>query len=117
MNFIRRIIAWNKARYKQKFNHALTHALLAEEVSELLRAEHQVDVLDALVDVTYVAIGAMYKLGLTDQQIVDAIHAVCDANDTKSITKTPSHIKANTTKGPDFVPPEARLQEILDERV
>jgi len=115
--FFKRIADWNDARYKRVFDKVLTHSLLAEEVLELQEAQHEVDVLDALADITYVAIGAMHKLGLSELDIYKAIHAVCDANATKSVTKTPSHIKANTTKGEDFVPPEARLQEILDERV
>ena len=114
---VRRIVNWNFARYEQEFNHALTNSLLTEEVSELLQAKEEVDILDALVDIAYVAIGAMWKMGLSPGGIHDALLAVCDSNDSKTTVKTASYIKANIDKGKDFVPPEVRLQEILDDRL
>lgn len=114
--FITRIINWNKARYSQEYNQDLQIKLLTEEVNELVLSITDVDRLDALVDIVYIAIGAMWKMGLTNEQIYAAIHIVCDSNDTKVALKTFSHIKANINKGPDFIPPETRLQELLDER-
>ena len=113
--FIARIIAWNMQRYDQKFDHTLTFNLLQEEVKEFAEAEHSVDKLDALIDMTYIALGAMWKMGLSQEQIEDAIHVVCDSNASKTATWTPIHIKANIDKGKSFIPPEPRLQEILDE--
>jgi len=114
--FIQRITEWNNARYgAQLLNVALTHELLKEEVGEFNEATTQVDTLDALVDIIYVATGAMVKMGLSELQIYKAIHAVCDANDSKTVVKTKAHVKANVDKGVDFMPPETRLQEILDE--
>lgn len=116
--FIKRIIDWNKPRYgDQPINVALTYELLKEEVREFNEATTPVDTLDALVDIIYVATGAMAKMGLNEFQIYKAIHAVCDANDTKVAKKTHAAVKANVDKGVDFVPPEAALQEILNERV
>jgi len=118
LGFIKRIINWNTVRYPDKgMVVALTHALLKEEVQEFQEATTPVDTLDALVDIVYVAVGAMHKMGLDELGIYQAIHAVCDANDSKSVVKTKAHVKANVDKGADFVPPEARLQEILDERL
>ena len=115
--FIARITSWNRQRYAQEYNQDLTVDLLYEEIGELNEATTDVDRLDALVDVTYIAIGAMWKLGLSEPQIVAAIHAVCDANASKRVdSMTPSHIKANLDKGPDFIAPEPRLQEILNDR-
>lgn len=114
--FVKRIVSWNSARYEQEYDHTLTCDLMHEEFQELCASTADVDKLDALVDITYVAIGAMWKLGLSDEQIRQAIHAVCDSNDSKSVTKTASHVKANIDKGKDFIRPEPRLQEILDAR-
>lgn len=50
-----------------------------------------------------------------DVNFFDAMHIVCDANDSKSVQKVASNIKANIDKGSSFVPPEARLQALLDE--
>jgi predicted HAD superfamily Cof-like phosphohydrolase len=112
---IRRIIYWNAARYKQEYSPKLTNSLLDEELEELRVAKTDVDILDALIDITYVAIGAMWKLGLNSEQIEAAINVVCDSNDSKTAKATASHIKANIDKGEGFIRPEPRLQEILDE--
>ena len=114
-DFIGRIIHWNHQRYNQDFDHSLTFKLLDEELAEFNDAETDVDKLDALVDIVYVAIGAMWKLGLTKWHINEAIQVVCDANDSKTVRKTAAHLKANIYKGDFFVPPEPALQEILDD--
>jgi len=111
---ISRIINWNKARYPQKFVKNLQMQLLVEEVEEFIYANKEIDELDALIDIVYVAIGAMWKLGLSAGEITKAIHIVCDSNDSKVVVQTAPHIKANIAKGPEFIPPEPRLQEILD---
>lgn len=113
--FIERVISWNSKRYSQIFSSALTFSLLDEENLELLDAEQAVDKVDALVDIIYVATGALWKLGLNAEQIERALMIVCDSNDSKSVAKTDPHIKANTDKGSSFIPPENRLQLILDE--
>ena len=113
---IERVIHWNSERYDQEFDHRLTRNLLKEEVLEFEEAIKDVDRLDALVDTIYVALGAMWKLGLSSTQIEAAILVVCDANDTKTAVKTASHIKASIEKGAGFIAPETRLQEVLDAR-
>ena len=113
---IERVIHWNSARYDQEFDHKLTRNLLTEEVLEFEESTKDVDRLDALVDTIYVALGAMWKLGLSSTQIEAAILVVCDANDTKTASKTASHIKASIDKGAGFIAPETRLQEVLDAR-
>lgn len=111
-----RIIDWNAARYNQEYDATLLYNLLYEEIEEFYVAETDVDELDALIDLIYYAIGGMWKMGLNARQIDAAIHVVCDSNDSKPAKKTPSHIKANIDKGAEFIPPEPRLQEILDAR-
>lgn len=64
-----------------------------------------------LINCCFAEMGAM---GLTPEDMVKALTMVCDANDTKAVNKTPSHIKANTTKGLDFISPEPALQALLD---
>lgn len=114
---IERVIHWNGERYDQEFDHKLTRNLLTEEALEFEESSTDVDRLDALVDLIYVSIGAMWKLKLNAAQIEAAILIVCDANDTKTAVKTASHIKASIDKGVGFIAPETRLQEVLDERV
>lgn len=49
-----------------------------------------------------------------DVSAYDAMIIVCDANDSKVPQKVASDVKANIDKGSSFVPPEARLQALLD---
>ena len=119
MNFINRVVKWNNERYKQEPNGELTADLLFDEIVEYKDAIYgaEVDQLDALVDIIYVAIGGMWKMGLTPSQINLAIQIVCNSNDTKSVEKTDSNVKANIDKGIEFVAPEPKLQIILDNRL
>jgi len=181
-----KVINWNSLRYARDYNHELSVDLLKEELQEYFDADTDVDRLDALCDVVYVALGVIWKLdvaneaivnseskahnavirmlnntdsfepveissmvlsrfsntkvvsshihniqmlitlsfaqanynGLTSEEFVEALLVVCDSNDSKSIKKTDSHIKANAgDKGAYFVPPEPRLQAIIDKGV
>lgn len=62
--FVERVYAWNQLRYEAKSDELLTTALLAEELEELCQAQDEVEALDAIGDVLFVAIGGLYKLGL-----------------------------------------------------
>lgn len=118
MDLIKDICNWNKARYEQEFNGTLTHDLLLEEVGELYNAciaSDKVEIVDGLVDIIYVAIGALWKMGFNSEQIYSAIAIVCRSNNTKSITKTKSDIKANINKGNYFIPPTDAIEELLKE--
>lgn len=178
-----RVAAWNALRYKQEYNAALAASLLEEEFEEWAEATAEVDKLDALCDIVYVAQGIIWKcsvpakarerlfgqsldiintyellnypdiayhaagliavikhapsaavdtlasvistlaiaqmmsMGLSFDQVIEALTIVCDANDSKSVFKTASDVKANKDKGSDFVAPEARLCELLKERL
>jgi hypothetical protein len=55
-------------------------------------------------------------LNLTPDQVVDAYQIVCEANHTKSIKKTASHLKANDgDKGPYFRDPGPLLAKLIEE--
>lgn len=174
-----RVCNWNAKRYDQEYNHELTLSLLREEYKEWCEAKSPVERLDAICDITYVAMGALWKLGqglsfekvqhaylhfeglldaevaeplylaaaflddahyeeqdddiwlyhilavagsqalcmgLTIEQYEAAMLVVCDSNDSKSVKKTASDVKANDgDKGVYFTPPEPRLQAILNQ--
>lgn len=185
MNIFERVSNWNEARYPQVYNWKLQLSLLTEELEEFLTAETEVDKLDALCDISFVALGGLWKAGLkpcADERIdtevttcidectsateavqflqntlsnydkmavnltsgdhyllntvafrvaelimhneydldlhrsIIALSIVCDSNDSKAVKKTDPSIKANIDKGVSFVPPEARLQALLDTR-
>ena len=73
----------------------------------------EVDSFDAYLDIIYVAIGELHKLGLRPPQIVDGLQLVHNANLAKSGNKDAT---GKVTKPTDFVGPEAGLQLILDQR-
>lgn len=58
-----RVCKWNAARYDQDYNHELALNLLREEYQEWLEATTPVDKLDAVCDITYIAMGAIWKTG------------------------------------------------------
>jgi len=160
-----RIIDWNRQRYDQVFNKQLAEDLLLEELMEYETAQTPVDRLDALCDLTYIAVGILWKMnkldmveciytkvppkafldwyvdrfcsadepklmagtigciinacedlsGLSEALFNKAMLIVCDSNDSKSVKKTDPSVKANIDKGSSFIPPEPRLQLILQE--
>lgn len=56
-------------------------------------------------------------LGYTADEFERALHAVCDSNDTKTITKTAADTKANIDKGSFYVPPTVALTKIHQEKL
>ena len=62
-------IAWNELRYEQEYDYNLAVKLLLEETNELFASDTIVDVLDAVGDITFVAVGVMWKLGMTNGTI------------------------------------------------
>jgi len=169
LKIINSICKWNEARYPQEYNSQLTRALLTEEVKELRFAEMDNDLLeelDAYGDIFYVAIGGMWKLGSTAEEInefvkyshryvssisfedmlgnmryeapvrylmgfarlsfeallhytrsdrlaLQVLFSICTSNDTKAIKKTAAHLKANITKGDEYISPHEELKMII----
>lgn len=66
---VQRVIEWNAARYEQEWDYELAIKLLLEETQELYDAPTPVEALDAIGDILFVAIGALWKLGMTQEQI------------------------------------------------
>lgn len=69
----------------------------------------------AMADMVLLTLAQATYMGLTPDQFIEALLVVCDSNDSKSIKKVASNIKANAgDKGAYFIPPEPRLQAILN---
>lgn len=64
LDIVDRVINWNAARYDQVFNYELAVKLLLEETDELNKAFTVVEQLDAIGDISFVAIGVLWKLGV-----------------------------------------------------
>lgn len=59
-----RVAIWNSLRYKQEFNLDLAIALLKEEAEEF-ETEFEIERIDALCDLCYVALGCLWKLNVS----------------------------------------------------
>ena len=73
-----------------------------------------VDRLDKACDAVVFAIGSMTKLGLTVDQITRSLNAVMHANFQK--LTMPKDSMGKLMKNENFIGPEEKLQQILDER-
>lgn len=71
----KRVAGWNAARYDQEFNLELTVDLLTEELQEYFDAEEPVDELDAFCDLTYLAMGGLWKMGV-ELDAAKAVHSM-----------------------------------------
>jgi len=70
MNIVEKCIAWNAARYDQILDLDLAVSLLTEETNELFEAgSDNVEVLDAIGDIVFVAMGILWKAGMPDYVI------------------------------------------------
>ena len=74
-----------------------------------------VDRLDKACDSVVYAIGSMAKLGLSAQEITQALNIVMDKNLEKLKNKS-YDAEGKLLKDPSFVGPEAQLQLLLDKR-
>lgn len=74
-----------------------------------------VDRLDKACDAVVFAIGSMAKLGLNADEITEALLIVNDANQQKLSAKRDAAGKLG--KPADFVGPETKLQQLLDNRI
>ena len=62
-------------------------------------------------------ISQMLGIGLSPEQCIETMDGICTSNESKSIKKTASNVKANDgDKGAYYVPPTAGLTKILEER-
>jgi len=127
LNFIKRIVKTNEVLWdnpRGHINYQLELDMLEEELNEAKEAyrdfmnnpidniDFETEFLDAMVDLVYVAIGTMHKLGLTPQEIDKAIHIVCDANEAKAGAKDAN---GKVKKGDNFPEPQPRLKKLLEQ--
>lgn len=95
-----------------------TAKALNEEQIELVEAHNGGDFIgcvDALLDSIYFAIGALYKMGLTPEQMERCMTAVHEANMTKKKGMTKRGHENDAVKPETWIPPEERIGQILEE--
>ncbi len=95
---------------------------LQEEIREFVEAHSSGDFIgsiDAIIDLRYFAVGVLYKLGLTAEQIEQMDQAVHDANMQKKLGKKAGRgdgVAADAVKPEGWVSPEERIAAILDRK-
>lgn len=71
----RNVSAWNAARYDQQLDLALATTLLCEEYDEHFeKGALAVDKLDALGDISYVALGICWKADISEELLVQKLN-------------------------------------------
>ncbi len=104
---------------ESEFN--ISRECLNEEIQEFIDAHltgDYIGCIDAIIDLQYFAVGVLYKLGLTVDQIERIAQAVHDANMQKKLGKKDGRgdgVAADAVKPADWVSPEERIASILDE--
>ena len=109
-NLISRVCIWNYNRDNIGYDEELEYDMLYEELEEYGVARDDVDQLDALCDIVFVAIGSMYKLLGTPAKVREALDIVCNANDAKGTRKDDN---GKIIKPKDFINPELALEKLL----
>lgn len=72
-NVVTQCINWNAARYDRIYSPTLTIDLLNEESSELKKSSSLLEILDAVGDITFVAVGTLWKLGFEEKELTKLI--------------------------------------------
>lgn len=94
-----------------------THKSVSRGIVEaaFYRNAYDVERLDKACDSVVYAVGSMAKLGLSAQEITQALNIVMDKNLEKLKNKS-YDAEGKLLKDPSFVGPEAQLQLLLDKR-
>jgi predicted HAD superfamily Cof-like phosphohydrolase len=83
-----RVIEWNRTRSNVVYSRELEYSMLLEELTEYKDARDELQELDAICDLAFVAIGTLYKFSeRAGIDPVDAMRIVCNANDAKGMDK------------------------------
>ena len=95
-------------------NHAQKGPARGHDHTRIWGAMPDIEKLDKALDAIVFAFGSIFKLGLTITQATRALNIVMQANLQKLEMPKDSHGKL--MKPANFIGPEAKLQEILNER-
>lgn len=92
----------------------LNPAYFINSIIDVLETEEDYPVEQAMMNIISLATAQAMSMGLSQDQFIEALLVVCDSNDSKSVKKVASDVKANAgDKGALFIAPEPRLQAIL----
>jgi len=119
MSIIEEIYQWNKERglldHTKAYNQTLESSFIAEELSELLRTNDPVEMVDAHIDSVFFQIGALCKLLGSPERVQKAFNVVIEANKQKS-NALDSEGKIIKDKA-HFIEPQEAIKALLDDVV
>ena len=120
LKHIERTIEWNTIRGNTPgtLNYQLEIDMLQEELDEFKLAVSQGDrvaMFDALLDLDFVRIGTLGKMGISPLIQVEGYEAVLQANESKSSTKNAAGKITKPANWEQYAP-ETKLQELLGRR-
>ena len=120
LKHIERTIEWNiiRGNTPDTLNYQLEIDMLQEELDEFKLAVSQGDrvaMFDALLDLDFVRIGTLGKMGISPLIQVEGYEAVLQANESKSSTKNAAGKITKPANWEQYAP-ETKLQELLDRR-
>ena len=78
---------------------------LREEAQELEDATSFNEQVDAILDLTYFAMGRLYEMGITEESVMKFYNSIHEANLTKAKGKTKRGSEFDAAKPDDFKPP------------
>lgn len=90
--------------------------VLCEEADEFADEKEVVGQVDALLDSVIFALGGLFRIGLTEEQVQQCFDAIMDANFEKKAGQKAGRVfegVKDAVKPEGWVPPEARIEEIL----
>lgn len=79
-NIVQQCVAWNAARYDRVLNLELALNLLTEETNELFAADNIIEKLDAVGDLSFVAMGVLWKAGVPESIIAEIMGIDSETN-------------------------------------
>ena len=86
-NIAQKCIEWNAQRFERKYDYAINAKLLIEETSELFDAPDHVEMMDAVGDIAFVAMGLFWKIGFS----VEHVHAIMTELDMRTANMAQCH--------------------------
>ena len=112
-DIVREVIKWNKDRDNTEYSKKIEYRMLLEEIDEYLGAKTSVDQADGLADITFVAIGSLFKLTGDEKKTADILQIVCNANNQKGKKKDKD---GKIIKPMHFKHPEELIELVLFEK-
>ena len=118
LDAIKSVMKWNEIAWnKDSFNRHLETSMLSEELAEALIAmkeKDNVELVDGILDVFWVWMWTLYKLGMTPEQINSCFEEIRDSNYSKFEKDSNGNFKVLKDSSGKILKPEAYFKPNLE---